>query len=183
VKHVRPCGLDAPAEVDAPDLIDPIVGWRLWRIAYRRRHVRLSSLFLDDLWPWLDPLEARCAVPRIPWWRAPPRHTAPHEDCDCGIYATRWEIVASQLLHHEALPKSLTYVAGEVALWGTVVECESGWRSTYAYPQRIFALVPRRVRELEVSRVVNGLERYGVPVEPVELSDAAAAIEAQVVMP
>jgi hypothetical protein len=182
VKRVRPCGFDAPTELEAPDLIYPIVGWRLWRISHRRRQVRLISLFLDDVWPWLDPLEARCAVPRVPWWRAPPRHTAPHKDCDCGIYATRWEAVVAQL-SHDGLPQSLSYAVGEVALWGTVVECEAGWRSTYAYPQRIFALVPTRGREPEVARVLNGLERYGVPVEPVELSGAAARIETLLGMP
>jgi hypothetical protein len=28
-------------------------------------------------------------------------------------------------------------VAGRVRLWGTVVECERGWRASHAYPSRL----------------------------------------------
>jgi hypothetical protein len=162
--------------VEAPDYVEAIVGWRLWRITRRRRQIRLSSLFLDDVWPWLEPLEARCAVPGIGWRRSQRRHTAPHADCDCGIHATLWSRVAPEVSRHGRL-RSVGFVVGEVALWGSVVECQFGWRSSFAYPQRMFALIPSRAHELELARVVSALESYGVPVEPVELSGAAAAIE------
>jgi hypothetical protein len=168
--------------VEAPDFVAPITGWRLWRISERRRQSRLRSLFLDDVWPWLEPLEARCAIPRLAWRRLRAPHPAPDGDCDCGIYATLWSTVASQL-GRSKWGRRPDFVVGEVALWGTVVEAELGWRSAYAYPQRMFVLVPRRADVFETVRVTTDLERYGVPVEPIEMCahpTAAAAIEARV---
>lgn len=168
--------------MQAPDLVEPVVGWRLWRISERRRETRLMSLFLDDVWPWLEPLEARCAIPRIVWRRRERRHSAPHEECDCGIHATLWATVAPQF-RNAGRHRRPCFVVGQVALWGRVVECEFGWRSTFAYPKRMFALLPKqdsRDDQSEALRVVGALERYGVPVEPVELSNAAAMIEHRV---
>src|SRR5206468_9312394 len=82
--------------VYAPDVVEPIVGWRLWRIAERGGSARLRSLFVHDVWPYLEPLQARCAVPRLSRRRRPP-HDPPVTDCDCGIYATSWRDVSAHL--------------------------------------------------------------------------------------
>jgi hypothetical protein len=69
-------------------------------------------------------------------------------------------------------------VVGTVSLWGTVVECEGGWRGALAYPAAIFVpaarsrplVRPRRLRrpQLPAGEVAVGLEDYGVPVEVVD---------------
>lgn len=168
------------SRVEAPDYVEPIVGWRLWRISERGGQSRLRSLFVDDVWPYVEPLEARCAIPRL-WRRSRATHPAPHDDCDCGIYATLWSIVASHL-GHSRWHRRPAFAVGEVALWGTVVEGELGWRSTFAYPQRMFLLVPRKTDVFHTLRVTSDLERYEVPVEPVDVYSArtaAASIEAR----
>jgi hypothetical protein len=164
--------------VQAPDYVEPIVGWRLWRIAESRHQSRLTSLFLNDVWPWLEPLEARCAMQRVRWSRVRPPHAAPREDCQCGIYATVWSEIAPHL-RNARWHRRPKFVVGEVALWGTVVVGELGWRSTYAYPQRMFALIPGKTSELEVARVLSSLGQYGVSVEPIDISRAAATIESR----
>jgi hypothetical protein len=76
-------------------------------------------------------------------------------------------------------------VLGRVSLWGTIVECDRGWRASNAYPAEI--VVPARslggdpIPPLE--EVALGLGEYGVPVRlveagrPKELLDALAAPE------
>src|SRR5262249_61225355 len=64
---------------------------------------------------------------------------------------------------------------GRVALWGTVIECQRGFRASYAYPVRIY--VPADAGDpwhITWEEVAFGLARYGVPVEPL----AARASEA-----
>jgi hypothetical protein len=62
-------------------------------------------------------------------------------------------------------------VIGRVALWGDVVESESGWRASVGYPSQLFVPIPmenaRRSlrRRAVVDEVAVALELYGVPVE------------------
>jgi hypothetical protein len=161
--------------VYAPDVVEPIVGWRLWRIAERGGSARLRSLFVHDVWPYLEPLQARCAVPRLSRRRRPP-HDPPVTDCDCGIYATSWRDVSAHL--HASWRRRPGFVVGEVDLWGSVVEAEHGWRGTYAYPRRLFLLAPRKADAGDVVRLTTELERYGVEVDAVELRDTRATVAA-----
>lgn len=54
----------------------------------------------------------------------------PNRDCSCGVYAFYWRW--GDLARWES--KSSGLVAGIVALWGTVLEYESGYRAEMAYP-------------------------------------------------
>jgi hypothetical protein len=63
---------------------------------------------------------------------------------------------------------------GLVSLWGSVVEGETGWRATFAYPKRIF--LPRSERGSVVGAVRTGLSDYGVPVELLDEADTPAAL-------
>jgi hypothetical protein len=71
--------------------------------------------------------------------------------------------------------RGVARVLGRVALWGTVIECERGFRASHAYPARIYVPAdagdPWRIGWEEVA---FGLARYGVPIEPL----AARASEA-----
>ena len=100
----------------------------------------------------------------------------PVSRCSCGIYATNDPDLAAEYLYlySEVLQPHVLYRAiGLVSLWGSVVEGESGWRATFAYPKRI--LLPRSARRSDVETVRAGLHDYGVPVEILEESDTPVA--------
>jgi hypothetical protein len=72
---------------------------------------------------------------------------------------------------------SVHRIVGRVRLWGTVVECEGGWRGEVAYPSALF--VPtgrgrgwgrRRIAPpaQPVEQVARAVADYGVPVEIVD---------------
>jgi hypothetical protein len=52
--------------------------------------------------------------------------TIPNRDCSCGVYAFRWR--------GDMATESCAGIPGIVALWGTVLEYESGYRAEMAYP-------------------------------------------------
>jgi hypothetical protein len=54
-----------------------------------------------------------------------------------------------------------------------VVEGESGWRATFAYPKRIF--LPRSQRRADVEALRTGLSDYGVPVDVLDEVDSPIA--------
>lgn len=67
---------------------------------------------------------------------------------------------------------------GRVALWGTVVECERGFRASSAYPVALYVPVGRGSNALRRALdLAAGLRRYRVPVEllPREQPDLAPA--------
>lgn len=97
---------------------------------------------------------------------------APAERCRCGIYAFRDP--EHLLLHVQgwysdphlfAATTIERVVLGAVALWGTVIEHERGYRAEYAYPLGLW--VPPIWRELypQVEAIHRALgERYRIPV-------------------
>lgn len=86
------------------------------------------------------------------------RHDAPHEHCECGIYAFN-------TADHPHLDVN-AFVWGEVALWGDVLVCDSGYRAEYAYPQTLFM----RDDGLKVTKHIRDTieQTYGVPVHLVQ---------------
>ncbi len=142
-----PPGRRSPARTSgmefAPDLIEPIVGFRHWRLV----DGTLRSMF--GMTPWVaSEMTARC-----PSGDHDPAET-PYRSCRCGIYA-----------HYEPCPRTasaLTHdlVGGAVVVWGRVEAHATGMRAEHA---RIVAL------DLPVSRgqkrraVTDVAERLGVP--------------------
>jgi hypothetical protein len=61
---------------------------------------------------------------------------------------------------------------GRVLLWGSVVETDTGWRATRAYPQRFF--IPHERRRAE--RIARRLAAYGVPVRRLEAATPADVV-------
>jgi hypothetical protein len=56
-----------------------------------------------------------------------------------------------------------------VSLWGSVVECEHGWRASRAYPERLYLLWRREEGSLAPrEEVAVGLSVYGVPLQVLE---------------
>lgn len=181
--------------MQAPDYVEPIVGWRLWHVVERQGALRLCSPLYRTLWVPRQEMVAACrrgVESRVlsirPGVR---RHSPPHARCSCGIYASRTpDQAAAYLSRLFRQPEDVLHrVIGHVSLWGTVVECERGWRASHAYPARICvpaperrALLPLRSRRPAVSpdQIAFALADYGVPVEIIEcrsLGDVAGALE------
>jgi len=161
----------------APDYVEPVVAWRIWRVVEEGGDVWLRSLFHGAGWPRFEPLEARCEASRLaPWhWRRH-RHEAPWEHCECGIYGAQWPLIATEL-KRGILARRRGLVVGQVSLWGRVVEAAHGWRAGLAYPRRLFLASGGNGDPLEQYRTLSGLERYGVAAEIIHLHDLVPVLE------
>jgi hypothetical protein len=111
---------------------------------------------------------ARC-LRREGWWSCwIARHSAPAEDCGCGIYAFSGFAALTAYLESCAVgwgPAGL--VIGEVNLWGRVVECERGFRAQLAYPASLY--IPAEEPGWRPAPVLEDLAAalvgdYGLPV-------------------
>lgn len=163
----------------APDLSSPVLAWRAWTVVPRDEHFRLASVITQTVWQPGVALEAECL--RI-GWRWPRRtHGSPNARCECGIYgADRGTAVT--YAEREPDLTDCGGVIGRVALWGTVLECEHGWRAEYAYPWDI--IIPEHTWRTEgqyaLEDVALDLMDYGGSIrlvdtdEWVELTAAAA---------
>ncbi|MGD9696224.1 MAG: hypothetical protein AB7V42_11260 [Thermoleophilia bacterium] len=153
---------------DAPDLAEPILGWRAWLVTREFNGWRLRSPYRGTAWPAGEALVARCRQPLAllrPRGRLE-RHSAPSEGCVCGIYAAREPEAA--LRHLEATLTSLPRwpaVLGLVALWGKVIESELGWRAERGYPLTLFSAPGWK--PIDIERGAAALEQYDVPLKPI----------------
>jgi hypothetical protein len=102
---------------------------------------------------------------------APATHAAPQAECQCGLYAAS-SIKAAADFARGRLNDAIGAVIGQVFLWGSVVECECGWRASHAYPARLYVPLGRQRRfsfrfgaGLHAERLALALRAYGVPVE------------------
>ena len=104
-----------------------VTAWRTWRVWLSSEGLSLHSVAAaPNLGEWqpLRPMEARCGYREM----RPPAcecDSCPSGGNKCGIYAYR-----------EA-PSSVTHamgIVGRVAMWGTVIEHQTGYRSQFAYP-------------------------------------------------
>jgi hypothetical protein len=162
---------------EAPDFVEPLEAWRVWHVVRRDGKYTLRSVVQPTLWPAGSALVAECRAGRAFLQRLrprQPRHDAPDVHCECGIYAATLGRTGQYAA--DAPFRGIARVLGLVALWGTVVECERGYRASHAYPRRIF--VPADAGEpwqIGWDEVALGLCRYGVPVEPLAARAADAA--------
>jgi hypothetical protein len=181
VKHSSEGGSENRDSCRAPDFAEPIRAWRVWWVLLQGRKLRLRSLFFPLLWEPGRRVEAECLHRRLlrPWRRRP--HEAPHERCECGIYAAAALGTAADYLRfaQPAPPEAIRYAVGRVSLWGLVIECERGWRASYAYPAALHLptrSVARRPR-LTPRDVADGLAGYGVPVTVIDASDPLQLVD------
>lgn len=151
---------------EAPDYCEPFEGWRVWKVVRREGRYTLGSVIQRTLWPAGRPLDAECLRSRLRltslFGRS--RHDAPDAGCVCGVYAGRLDCIGTYVA--EAPCRGLARVLGRVALWGTVIECDRGFRASRAYPTRIY--VPADVGEpwrVSWEEVALGLARYRAPIE------------------
>jgi hypothetical protein len=143
-----------PVAEAAPDLIDPIIGYRQWRLV----GCALTSLFNDTRWERVQ-LSARCDGgnhhPEV----------VPDHACSCGIYA-----------YYDPCPRTASavtrdLVAGAVVMWGRVELHATGLRAEHAQIVALelpLSLGPKRRSMLEVA------EHLGVMAVPHRQLRAAA---------
>jgi hypothetical protein len=142
-----------------PDLISPIIGWRVWRLDSDG----LRSLNGE---PWLPgrPLAARCMVFRsnklVGTNSDRGSHRVPGFDCTCGIYC-------SKTFDHLRRGQFWQYgsVHGEVNVWGLSVEHEHGFRARLAYPKTLYLsseMLPVKLKTFQAR--IEDLIAYGCDV-------------------
>jgi hypothetical protein len=139
--------IDLPEAAEpAPDLIDPIIGYRQWRLADRG----LTSLFNDTHWERAQ-LSARCDT------RRHHPELVPEHGCSCGIYA-----------YYDPCPRTASaatpdLVAGAVVMWGRVELHGTGLRAEHA---RVVALELPLSLGAKRRSVLEIADRLGVAAVP-----------------
>ncbi len=104
--------------MSAPDFIEPVIGYRAWRID---RQARLLAWTADTAWsPGVN--RARCHAGRLGMGRRR-RHSAPGQDCMCGLYALN-DCDDARLASADA--------RGAIAAWGDVQVHRTGFRAERA---------------------------------------------------
>jgi hypothetical protein len=118
----------------APDLIEPLVGYRSWMYELLPDGVRLHSLASSrDAYPWTGAsrrwVTASCiAVPDDV------EHAAPQEGCTCGFYSWKKQACLGDLRSCLSADGDLSVgmVHGRVELAGKVIEHKGGYRAEQA---------------------------------------------------
>jgi hypothetical protein len=127
--------------------LEPIVGYRYWRIIedpLSSRTVALRSMFMDVCWG-VGPgvyTEARCLAASRPLCFSPPeqewRHRPPDERCDCGLYA--WTSVDRASAYPQCFTTNYSQepprVLGAIVGAGTILihDKDGGFRAQRARP-------------------------------------------------
>ncbi len=149
--------------MSAEPVAQPLVGFRRWGAMRGGLYsgIFVAGKFLPN--PALGMVAPR--APQRPWPTDYDRaakcfalrgHDAPFSACNCG-----W--AAYYTLDEEPAMPGHECVWGAVVAWGTIIECESGFRAEYARP---LALLDRRhpddIRE-RGKRLANAAEAYAIP--------------------
>lgn len=171
IEEISP-GRDQAPEANAPDLIEPIVAFRSWRVV----DGRLRSVYLPSYWSERE-IDARClydAAPDADAPRAASDHAAPDRGCTCGIYAYFHPDLNFPTVDHQG-------VAGIVSLWGTIEVHDEGMRAEHARIEALALYARWSTRQLDAVRAVaaelgvdlvdldeieEAARRYGQPITP-----------------
>jgi hypothetical protein len=132
----------------APDLIQPVIGFRLWRLD----EGALWSLYADERWG-RGRQTARCLAPDGPQHTGP----SPAHFCTCGIYA--WYRTCPRL----ASAGTPELVGGAVVLWGRMELHPTGMRAEQAMVVALALPFSRRAKRARILDVAAALEVEAVP--------------------
>jgi len=167
-----------------PDYAAPLIGWRTWTVVEEGGGLTLRSVVYESRWPPRERLVAVCGRRShgrlLARWRRVQPHEAPDDRCECGIYAACAPDLALSFLFRLGLIRGVrSALIGRVALWGRVIECERGWRATFAYPTQLYVLrAPASRRQRPDARgLARDLAVYGVPVQVVEACTMEALVD------
>jgi len=132
-----------------------VTGWRAWVVTESPAGLRLGSVLHDLVWPHGRPALAECRRGDDPFTLPLAVHPVPGAECNCGFHAARDAVDALSYARGRDEVDTICRILGEVQLWGHVLETESGWRASHAYPARLYVPDPK---------VAAALSAYGVPV-------------------
>ena len=146
LKTVEPRKVGLPV----PDRVEPITAWRAWKVFNDAGSWKLKAVGMTGVWEPRKAMEAICGASKE-------KHPAPGYGCECGLWSfTTLDDLVPALENYTDLK-----VIGKVAVWGRVIECEHGFRSSHAYPTELWLLDNQ-----------DNLEQlgytYGVPVRKIE---------------
>jgi hypothetical protein len=149
----------------APDLVEPVVAFRTWRVA----EGELTSPYLPQRWG-PGPVEARCVRGDPDRFRhaadlLTAEHVSPHPACRCGIHA---------YLRPRSAVAGIDFrrVLGIVVVWGLVELHPEGLRAQFAQVRALGASKSWSGRQwAEVEAIAR---RFGVPLLAEEALEAAA---------
>jgi hypothetical protein len=113
----------SPEQLDLPLSIEPVEGWRGWRLARCDGALTLLSLTRSSAWPPREAMRSSCDD----------HPDGPAMRCRCGLYASS----SPRTLARARVLSCGPAVVGDVAMWGRVVDHTAGTRSQFAYPQRV----------------------------------------------
>lgn len=138
--------------IELPDSIEPILAVRAWNIHREAQRYFLASCFqYNIIWPFENKLSAIC-LNDDPWLMSGIKHSAPLQDCDCGIYALK-----KSPTHDELIPWEDKSVVGLVYLWGKVLEGTKGYRAQYSKPAAL-------LKDDRNTLITTLAESYSIPV-------------------
>lgn len=179
------CGAGVPASLKheptliVPDSIEPVSGWRAWKLRVtpedvhtdpasgdslvhrlleaermkteRKQPMLLKSVSHSTVWHPRQEVVATCSKGD---------HDVPRESCTCGLYAARTlaHLMTMTYPKYNADTGQFT-VIGEVAMWGGLVEGTQGWRGERAYPTALYLPFEAWQYGAELA------DTYGVPVK------------------
>ena len=118
-----------PNPTSPPLSIEPVLGWRAWRLVRVNGELRLGSLVHPGAWWPQRTVPARCAA-----YPTPRAHTAPAGGLHLRVLRDRFMAVACA---RRTCSRTRSRSSGAIAMWGTVVEHGRGARSEFAYPARL----------------------------------------------
>lgn len=128
---------------------EPVTGFRDFNLQDTIHGLLLRSRN-GAFWPARERFRALCQKEMMA------DHDVPSLDCECGVYAY-------DTADHPSLKKDQSLVWGEIAMWGDVLLCDSGFRAEFAYPTALF--IRDTSRSKTVLKIQDELaENYGVPV-------------------
>ena len=107
---------------------EPIVGYRDFKLTQGGMGYFLQSRN-GAVWPHRKKMTALCGGNPFA------SHEVPEPSCACGIYAYAKP-------DDSALQRDNSFLWGEIAMWGEVLVCESGYRAEFAYPTALFMRKP-----------------------------------------
>ena len=151
----------------AETVVMPVIGYRAWKVDTDNR---LCSHLWHVHWPIRQRMVAACHIGiggcQYSGTNGSHYKLIRHH---CGIYAFKTEALLLAYMQEEAeksrfFPASMytdkrELVSGSVYLWGKVVECNNGYRATYAYPKEICESPWSAVEKPRLEQVA---EMYGV---------------------
>lgn len=143
--------------VAAPDYVDPVVGYRIWRLGPIGL---LYPVAAPPAFLWRPgPNQAVCLRHfRVRRREPDPSHPAPQSRCGCGLYA--FTDPADRRLRLGDCPP------GAVVAWGDIEVHRGGYRAQHA---QIVALGERSgLTDVERFRLRGAASRYGVPLVPAD---------------